>query len=222
MKCGILFSGGKDSCYAGYLMEKNGFDISCLISIFSENKESYMFHTPSISKVKIQSEVMNIPIIIKKTSGKKERELIDLEKAIEKAIENHNIEAVITGAVESVYQKSRIEKICNELNLRCLNPLWKMDQILLLNKLIKNKFDTIITGVFAYPLDKTWLGKKIDKKFVEQAKNLYEKYKINPAGEGGEFESYVINCPLFSRKIEIVDKHIFGSKNSWHLELDVK
>ena len=71
MKCAVLFSGGKDSCYAAYLMKKRGFDLSCLISIFSENKESYMFHTPSITKVKKQAEAMNLPLIIQKTKGEK-------------------------------------------------------------------------------------------------------------------------------------------------------
>ena len=102
MKAAVLFSGGKDSCYAAYLIQKEGVDLTCLISIFSENKESYMFHTPSISKVKIQSEVMDIPIIIKKTLGKKEKELKDLKIAVEKGISDFGIDCVITGAVESI------------------------------------------------------------------------------------------------------------------------
>jgi len=222
MKGAVLFSGGKDSCYAAYLMKKKGVDLSCLISIFSDNKESYMFHTPSISKVKIQSKVMSVPLIIKRTSGEKEKELKDLKIAIKKAISNFDIDCVISGAVESIYQKSRIQKICNDLKIKSFNPLWKIDQIKLLNELIKNNFDAIITGVFAYPLDKSWLGKKINEKFVEDVKHLFKKYKINPAGEGGEFESFILNCPLFYREIEIIDRTIQGSKNSWYLEIDVK
>ena len=64
MKLGVLFSGGKDSTFACYLAKKQGYEISCLISIFSENKESWMFHTPSIEQVKKQAEVMNIPLIL--------------------------------------------------------------------------------------------------------------------------------------------------------------
>lgn len=222
MKCGVLFSGGKDSVYSAYLIKKKGHKISCLISIFSENKESYMFHTPSISKVKVQAEVMDTPLLIEKTKGEKEKELKDLKNAIKKAIKNYDIDAIITGAVESVYQKSRIEKICDEFDLECFNPLWKIDQIKLLDNLLANNFDIIVTGVFAYPLDKSWLERKIDNNFIKDMIQLYEKYKINPSGEGGEIESYVVNCPLFKRKIEIIDKEIFGSKNSWYLELKVK
>ena len=222
MKSAVLFSGGKDSCYAAYLMKNKGFDISCLISVLSKNPESYMFHTPSISKVKIQAKVMDTPLILGTTLGKKEEELKDLEKIIEKSVKKFDIDNIITGAVESVYQKSRIEKICDKIGLKCYNPLWKKDQITLLEELIENNFDVIITGVFAYPLDESWLGKKIDGEFIEEIKQLYEKYKINPAGEGGEFESFVLDCPLFLRKIDITNKKTFGSKNSWRLEIEVK
>lgn len=222
MKCGVLFSGGKDSAYAAFLAIKSGYEVSCLISIISENLESYMFHTPSISKVKKQAEVMNIPLIIKETKGQKEDELADLEFAIKKAKKEFGIKTIVTGAVESVYQASRIQKICDKLKLKCINPLWKKNQLKLLKELIENDFEVIITGVFAYPLDETWLGRKIDKKFIEETKILHEKYKINPAGEGGEFESFVLNCPLFRRKLEIKDKQIIGKRNAWKIEIELE
>jgi asparagine synthase (glutamine-hydrolysing) len=222
MKCGVLFSGGKDSTYAAYLVEKQGYDISCLISIFSENPDSYMFHTPSISKVKKQSQVMKIPLIIKETKGEKEKELKDLEIVIKNAIKKFNIDAIITGAVESAYQASRIQKICDNLKLDCFNPLWQKDQIELLNDLIENDFKIIITGISAYPLDNSWIGREINKKFIDDISKLYEKFKINPAGEGGEYETYVLYCPIFSRELTITKKTIYGKKYSWRMEIKVK
>jgi len=222
MKCALLFSGGKDSTYTGYLAVKNKYEISCLISIFSENKESYMFHTPLIEQTKKQAEVMKIPLIIKKTRGEKEQELLDLERAIADAVKRYKIEAIITGAIGSVYQASRIHMICDRLKIECFNPLWQKDQIELLEELIKNKFEVIISGVFAYPLDEKWLGRKIDKKFIEEVSELQKKYKINPAGEGGEFETFVLNCPLFKKELKIINKKITGEKNSWRLEVEVE
>lgn len=221
MKLGILFSGGKDSSYAAYLAKKNGYEISCLITIVSENKESYMFHTPSIEQVKKQAVVMNIPLIAVNTKGEKEKELLDLEKAIKIAIKKYNIKGVVTGAVESVYQSSRIQKICNKLGIECFNPLWQKDQFELLNDLIKNEFEVIITGVFAEGFDKSWLGKKIDDEFIKEMKKLYEKYKINPSGEGGEYESFVINCHLFKRKLKIISFKDYGNGNSWRREIKI-
>jgi len=221
MKLAVLFSGGKDSTYATYLAKKNGYEISCLISIVSKNKESYMFHTPSIERTKEQAKVMGIPLIVQKTKGKKEIELNDLEKAIKRAKEKYKIQGIVTGAVESVYQSSRIQRICDKLNLECFNPLWQKDQFELLEDLLKNKFKVIVTGVFAYPFDESWLGREINRKFIKEIKELNEKYKINPAGEGGEFETFVLNCPLFKKELKIKDSKVFGGKNSWALEVQI-
>jgi asparagine synthase (glutamine-hydrolysing) len=221
MRLGVLFSGGKDSCFATYLAKKQGYKISCLISIVSKNKDSYMFHTPAIERVNKQAESMNIPLIIQKTIGKKEIELNDLEKAIKTAIKKYKIQGIVTGAVESVYQASRIQKICNKLDLECFNPLWQKNQIELLNELIKNKFKIIITAVAAYPLDDSWLGREINPKFIKEVEKLQTKYKINPAGEGGEFETFVINCPLFNNSLKIKNEKSFGEKNSWRLNIEL-
>jgi len=222
MKLGVLFSGGKDSTMATYLAKKKGYEISCLISIFSQNKESYMFHIPSISKTKQQAERMGIPIIIQKTKGEKESELKDLEKAIKKAKKDFKIQGVITGAVESVYQSSRIQKICNKLDLECFNPLWQKPQFEILEDLLKNKFRVIVTGVFAYPLTKSWLGKKVDRSFINEMKRLNKKFKISPAGEGGEYETFVLDCRLFKKPLKIIDSKTFGRGYSWRMEVDVE
>jgi len=220
MKLGVLFSGGKDSTYAAYLAKQQKHELTCLISVFSENPESYMFHTSNIKLVEKQAEIMAIPIIIGETKGEKEIELKDLENAIKKAKEKYQIEAIVTGALHSVYQASRIQKICDKLNLECINPLWHKDEIEYLQELVDNGFKVIIIGVFAYPLNSLWLGKLINKKFIDEVQILKQKYKIHPAGEGGEFESFVLNCPLFSRELKIKNKKISSSgENSWNMEI---
>ena len=215
MKLGVLFSGGKDSTYSMYLAKKLGHEIVCLISIYSDNEDSFMFHTPAIKMTKKQAKLMNLPTIIQKTKGEKEKELNDLKKAIKSAIKKYKIQGIVTGAVASNYQALRIQKICDKLRIECLNPLWKKDQIELLNELIKNNFEVIVVGVGAFPLDKKWIGRVINKQFISEIKNFQEKYKINPAGEGGEFESLVLNCPLFEKKLNVKLKKIVGEKNSW-------
>ncbi|MEF8879216.1 MAG: diphthine--ammonia ligase [Candidatus Thermoplasmatota archaeon] len=222
MRLGVLFSGGKDSAFAAYLTEKNNHEIACLISIFSDNPSSYMFHTPSISKVEKQAERMEKPLIKETTSGEKEEELKDLRKVIKKAIKKSGIEGVVTGAVESAYQASRVQRICNDLDIECFNPIWQKKQVELLEKLLEESFDVIITGVSAFPLDDKWLGRPIDRRFIRDVKTLEKKYGINPAGEGGEFETFVLNCPLYNRPLEIVDREKRGKQHSWSMEIEVK
>lgn len=222
-KLGVLFSGGKDSTMAAYIGNEQGYEISCLISIVSKNKESYMFHTPSISKTKHQAKAMGIPLIVHETNGEKEEELNDLEEAIKKAKKKFGIQGIITGAVESIYQSSRIQGICNKIGLECFNPLWQKPQFEILYDLIKDKFEVIVTGIFAYPLSKDWLGKKIDNDFINEIKSLNKKYKINPAGEGGEFETFVLNCSLFKKKLKIKNFEDFSTgENSWRREIELE
>lgn len=221
MKLAVLFSGGKDSTFAAYLAREQGHEISCLIAIFSENPESYMFHTPSISKVKKQAESANIPLIIQKTKGEKEVELKDLTAAIQKAKVKYGINGVVTGAVESAYQASRIQKICDSLDLDCFNPLWQKNPEEYWDDLLKNGFEIIITGVGADGMGKEWLGKKIDRKMLIKLKEIERKYRIHLSFEGGEAETFVLNCPLFTRALEICDKKIYGKQNSWTMEIEV-
>jgi len=220
MKLGVLFSGGKDSGYAAYLAKKLGYKLGCLISLASMNKDSFMFHTPAINLVKKQAKLMGLPLIILETKGNKEEELLDLKQAIKEAVIKYKIKGIVTGAVASVYQATRIQKICDGLGLECFNPLWQKNQIELLEELLKNRFEIILSSVAAYPFDKNWVGKKIDLDFIKEMKKMQEKYKINPAGEGGEFESLVINCPLFKKRLEVKIKNIVGSGNAWRAEIE--
>jgi asparagine synthase (glutamine-hydrolysing) len=219
----VLFSGGKDSTYAAYLARQRGYEISCLISLFSQNKGSYMFHTPSISQVEKQAEVMNILLLTAKTQGIKELELDDLTAIIQKAIKKYNIDTIVTGALHSDYQASRIQKICDNLHVKCFNPLWHKDEISYLRELIDNKFKVIITGVFAYPLNQSWLGRTINESFIDEVIQLKKQYKIHAAGEGGEFETFVLDCPMFKRELKITGyKDIREGENAWRREIEVK
>jgi ABC transporter with metal-binding/Fe-S-binding domain ATP-binding protein len=213
MKIGVLFSGGKDSCLALYKAMKL-HEVVCLISLISKNKESYMFHTPNIELTKMQAEAIGLPIIQKITKGEKEKELKDLKEVMSLAKEKFRIEGVTTGAIKSAYQATRIQKICEELNLNCFNPLWQKDQIQILNELLEDNFKVMISGVFAFPLDKSFLGKIIDKEIIEKLKDLMKKYDLNPAGEGGEIETTVLDAPFFKKKIEILDYDISYENNS--------
>jgi len=222
MKLGVLFSGGKDSTYAALLAKRADHDLVCFLSIESENQDSFMFHTPTINLAVRQAELCGVPFLSKITKGEKEKELEDLKDLIEEAVAEYNIEGIVTGAVESVYQASRVQKICNELDIECFNPLWQKDQIELLEDLIKNDFKIIVSAVAGYPLDDKWVGRVIDNKFIEEIIQLNKKFDLNPAGEGGEFETLVVNCPLFFGELEIDDIKVSGEGNSYRGEVELK
>jgi len=213
MRLGVLFSGGKDSTLALHKAALKG-EVVCLITLVSENKESYMFHTPNIDITALQAEALGLPLIKKVTEGKPEEELKDLEEAIAQAVKGFKIEGVVTGAVESVYQSKRIQSISDRLNVSCFNPLWKKNQKALLGELVAKGFKVIISGVFAYPLDESWLGEKLDRKMIERLMLLGKEYGLSISGEGGEIETTVLDAPLFKKKIQILDSVVEAKGNS--------
>ncbi len=213
MKLGVLFSGGKDSTLALHKASEKE-EVTCLITLRSKNPESYMFHTPNIDLTGLQAEALSLPLISKLTEGKKEEELADLEQAISEAAEQFHIEGVVTGAVESVYQAERVQRICNCLDLWCVNPLWKKNQKALLEELVERHFKVVISGIFAYPLDEKWLGKEIDAEVIAKLVELQRRFGISPSGEGGEIETTVLDAPMFNERIEILDHTVESRGNS--------
>lgn len=197
MKLGVLYSGGKDSTLALHKARQH-HAVACLISVASENPESYMFHTPNIDLTLLQSQAMDLPLVRVKTKGEKEKELEDLKKAIQQAKKQYGIQGIVTGAVRSTYQASRIQRICHELDLWCFNPLWLKDQVELLQDVIREGITPIISGVFAEPYDERYLGAEIDDAMVEKLSPHH-----NPAGEGGEIETTVLDAPFFKKKIKV-------------------
>ncbi|MBI2075962.1 MAG: TIGR00289 family protein [Candidatus Aenigmarchaeota archaeon] len=219
MNLAALLSGGKDSMYALYLAGREN-KITYIVTITSENPESYMFHVPNVHLVEEQAKLMGIEIIKKTTKGEKEKELEDLKSVLGTIA--GKVDGIVTGAIESNYQKQRVDKICKELNLKSLAPLWHKSPEGLLRSMIKDGFEIIITAVAAPPLDDKWLGRKIDEKCVEELVHLNKKYGIHPSGEGGEYESLVLDCPLFKKKLEVSEsKKIWDEKTrSGHLVVD--
>ncbi len=219
MKVGSLFSGGKDSVYAVNWALEQGHFVEVLICIVSENKESFMFHTPNINLTSFQAEAAKLPVMYTKTLGEKEKELLDLKQALLEAKTDFGLQAITTGALASSYQKKRIEKICDELNLECFSPLWKKDQTEYVRELIEKKFEVLITAVAAQGLDESWLGRKLGEKVLQELVELNKKFDLNVAGEGGEYESFVLNAPFFKKKLKIVNAKKHWKGNTGFLEI---
>jgi len=215
MRVACLVSGGKDSLYACYIAGQWGWEISHLIAIHPE-KISWMYHAENIQLVPKIAESMQIPLLMRKSKAEKEKELEDLKEVIKKA----NVEGVISGAIAREYQKTRIEKICHEIDVKSFTPLWHKNQKELLHEMLQAGFKILIVAVAAEGLGKDFLGKILDEETINKLEKIHCKYGINFAGEGGEYETLVIDCPLYKKRLEILDAAIKwdGTRGSYEVK----
>ncbi|TAL51467.1 MAG: diphthine--ammonia ligase [Nanoarchaeota archaeon] len=219
MRIGALFSGGKDSMIALDWLEKRGHDIVCLLTVISESDESYMFHFPNVEWTAKQAEALKIPQLIRKTKGVKEEELEDLKELIKEAKEKYSIEAVSAGALASSYQRDRVVKICNELGLVSFTPYWQHNDGNYMKIVLDSGYEIILVGVFADGLTADLLGRRLDVGLLQKLKEIKKKTGIHLAGEGGEYETFVLDGPMFRKRLEIVDSEIVKERNSAVLKI---
>jgi len=210
MRLAALVTGGKDSVLALYRAQKMGHTVEVLATMIPQRDDSYMFHFPNIHLTDLLSRALEIPLVKAETSGIKEKELEDLKKLLAPL----DVEGVVSGAVLSSYQKERIDRLCQELGLKSVAPLWHEDPLDIMKELIDLKFKVIIVGVYAFGLDQTWLGREINAETLEKLVELHEKFQISLVGEGGEYESLVLDAPFYKKRIEIVEAETSYANNS--------
>ncbi len=210
-----LFSGGKDSTLALHKAVAMGVNIDLLITMLPERGDSYMFHYPNLSYTSMQAEALGIKQAFAASTGRKEEELKDLEKAL---IDN-DVSVLVTGATYSDYQAGRIGKIADRLGIENISPLWHIEPLDELNELAA-KFNAIITAISAEGMDESMLGARIDETMIKKLEVLNKKTGINMLFEGGEAESFVLDAPLFRKSIKIISatKSFNGTTGSYLIE----
>lgn len=213
MKLISLCSGGKDGAYALWLAKKKGHKIVRLLTMIPEARDSWMFHKPEKKLIKYFSEAADLPITIGNTKGTKNQELEDLKHYLE----NTPAEGVVSGTVASNYQKERIEKICSEIGLESITPLWKKDSSKLMEGMLKDNFKIIISSVSAGGLTERWIGRRIDQNCLEELKKQHEKHGIHLMGEGGEYETLVLDAPYFKKRIKLKRTEKVWRRDRGHL-----
>jgi diphthine-ammonia ligase len=203
MKLAALISGGKDSSFAIYKAMQEGHVITDLITIVPANEDSYMFHSTNIHLTGFISDACGIPLTSVTSSGEKEKELDDLKEALCLV----NVDGIVVGAIASEYQASRVGHICDELCLSMYAPLWHNDPEILLREMI-GLMDIRMVKVAAGGMDKSWLGRRFDGKLIEDLLALNRKYRVHIAGEGGEYETLVLDAPYYKKRINLLENEI--------------
>ncbi|XP_027493863.1 diphthine--ammonia ligase isoform X2 [Corapipo altera] len=221
MRVVALISGGKDSCYNMMQCVAAGHQIVALANLRpaentgqTDELDSYMYQTVGHHAIDLYADALDLPLyrgFIKGTSvntGRvytacQEDEVEDLYHLMKLVKDKEGVEGVSVGAILSDYQRVRVEDVCRRLNLQPLAYLWRWNQEMLLKEIILSNIQAIIIKVAAFGLDPDkHLGKTLDQ-MEPLLLELSEKYGVHVCGEGGEYETFTLDCPLFKKKIVV-------------------
>ena len=194
-----LVSGGKDSVFALIKAINAGINIKKIITVIPP-KDDMMFHHPNVDLVELQAKALKIQWIEVEYDGAQ-----NYTEFLREKIEKHTEKYLVVGAIKSNYQRKIINESCKSIDIEIYMPSWGKDEYVLMKEYLSYGLKIIITSVSAYGLDRRWLGKSLDWEALEDLKSLSEKYGVNITGEGGEYETLVVDAPDFLEKIKIIE-----------------
>jgi len=223
-----LFSGGKDSAWALHQALESGLDVARLVTVHPTG-DSYMYHTPATHLADLVAESIGIPLVdvepddfdaanAADSGSQGDAELEPLEAALRDLDEAFGVAGVIAGAVESEYQTSRIQAMADRLDADTFTPLWQKDPHELADAMLDAGFEILIVQVAAYGLDESWLGRTLDHDAIDELTELNDEYGVHILGEGGEFETLVVDGPHMDRRLDI-DYDTVWAGDRGHIEI---
>jgi diphthine-ammonia ligase len=205
------WSGGKDSCFACYLALGEGYEISHLVNFVSQEFHRVSFHGTEARLIQLQSQAIGIPLLQKETTWNGYEQ--EFKKAVRSLLPN-GIKGMVFGDIFLDEHKDWVERVCGDLEIEAIEPLWNKKTEKVLTDFIDAGFEAIIVSAKAELIDEDWIGQRVDRNFLEylKAKN------IDLCGENGEYHTLVVNGPLFKRRIEIIEARTINRDNHWLLD----
>jgi len=195
---------------------QRGWEIASLLTIRPADPVSMMFHVPNLSVTPLQAEAMGVPLLEETAQPGEDGELDALRQAFRRA----DADGIVVGAIASDYQHSRVNRIAAELGLRVFAPLWRQDPSRLVHDYLAAGLRIVFSSVSADGFDASWLGRPWDAETVEDLLRLHATRGIHPCGEGGEFETLVLDAPFFAKAIEVLQATPlwYGTSGVWRVD----
>jgi uncharacterized protein (TIGR00290 family) len=207
------WSGGKDSCLACYKAMLKGYDIVYLINTVSKEYQRVRFHGTKDKLIQMQVKAIGIPIFQKKTDGNNYES--DFKEGVRRLISNKNIRSMVFGDIHLQSGLEWVEKVCRELKIKAIEPLWKIPTKEILLDFINSGFEAYVTSCQADLLGKEFVGRRLDKKFLEDASKL----GIDICGENGEYHTLVTDGPIFKQRLKLLESQKVLRDGYWFLDI---
>jgi len=218
MKTISSWSGGKDSCLACFKAIKQGYDVKLLLNFISRESKRGCFHGLEGKLLKHQAELIGIPLFQKEVSPDMEKYESEFKAAVSE-LRGTDINHMVFGDIYLLEHESWIERVCNDLKIKALEPLWNNPAEQIIDELVDLGFKAVIVSCKADIMGKEYLGRTVDKQLAQELKAR----NICPCGENGEYHTLVVDGPIFKQPITIVESEPVLKEGFWkHWFLDIK
>ena len=213
------WSGGKDSCLACYKAMERGYKIKYLLNFISKINKRCCFHGIQRELVNLQADLIGIPLFQKEVSPDLELYENEFKEAVNH-LKKKKVKGMVFGDVYLIDHKNWVERVCKDLKIKMIEPLWQRSPEKIIEEFIHLGFKAVVVSAKAELFDKKIIGREIDHQFLKELK----KRKICPCGENGEFHTFVIDGPIFRKgRIEITKSRPVLKKGFWeHWFLDIQ
>jgi diphthine-ammonia ligase len=213
MRLAALISGGKDSIYA-LTCALREHEVVQLINV-KPVEDSFMYHAPCAHVTHLISQAVDIPLV-SGVSSSHDDELVVLRSLLQ----DIKADGVVTGTIASNYQMRRLKTLCDLLHLDLYAPLWKKQGERLLRAMARSMQITVVQAA-AYGMDESWLGRTLDQEAIDDLAILHRTYGVHIMGEGGEYETLVLDAPIFHQRIKILsyEKKWFDGQCRGYIEI---
>jgi diphthine-ammonia ligase len=205
------WSGGKDSCFACYQALSQGYKISHLANFISQEFKRVSFHGTEARLIQLQSQALGIPLLQKETTWESYEQ--EFKEAV-RSLLPQGIKGMVFGDIYLDEHKEWVERVCGELGIEAIEPLWEKSTEKIFTDFIDAGFEAIIVSAQAELIDEGWVGQRLDRKFLSYLKTR----DVDLCGENGEYHTLVVNAPLFKRRIEITESRTINRDNYWFLD----
>ena len=215
MRVVASWSGGKESCFACYKAMSQGFKVSHLLNFISEDVGRCMSHGLDSRLIRAQAQAIEIPVVQRKiTWDTYEREF---KKAI-RELKQMGVKGAVFGDIDLPEHRDWVGRVCRELDIEPIEPLWGADPERILTDFIDGGFEAIVVRVKA-DLPGEWLGRKVDESFVKELRKRKNESNFHILGEAGEYHTFATNGPMFKRRIRILEGDKVLKNGYWSLDI---
>jgi len=212
----VSWSGGKESCFACYKAISEGYEVSCLMNFISKDGRC-MSHGLDSKLILAQSEAMGIPLVQREVAWETYEQGF---KMVIRELKSSDVAGAVFGDISDIAgHEGWIDRVCSELGIKPIKPLWGSDPKQLLSNFVKQGFKALVVAAKADLFGEEWLGRKVDEAFIKGILKLKKKVNVDLCGELGEYHTFVYDGPLFKKSIEILDFRKSSMKGYWFLNI---